>query len=56
MGLLKCKNPGCGRTFLLPGRISTERKQLDFTVNAVRVIVEKLCCPFCEGIEFEEVS
>jgi hypothetical protein len=56
MGRFKCKNPDCGRTFLLPARISTERKPLDFTVSAVRIIVEKPCCPFCECIEFEEVS
>ena len=54
MGKFKCSSNDCGKTFLLPGRITTEKKSLDFTV--VRVVVEKACCPFCEGLEFEEVS
>ena len=52
----KCKNPQCGRTFLLPARISMEKKPLDFTSNATRIVVEKSCCPYCECIEFEEAA
>jgi hypothetical protein len=52
--VFKCKSPECGRTFLLPGRISTEKKPRDFTADAVRIVVERACCPYCESIEFEE--
>ena len=55
MGRFKCKNLECARTFLLPARISMERKPMDFTCNATRIIVEKPCCPFCECIDFEEI-
>lgn len=54
MSGFKCKNEGCGRVFLLPARITVEKKPVDFSVS--RVVVEKPCCPFCEGLEFEEVS
>jgi hypothetical protein len=54
MARFKCSSSSCGKTFLLPGKILTERKGLDFSV--VRVMVEKACCPFCEGLEFEEFS
>jgi len=54
----KCKNPDCQRTFLLPARISVEKRSPpSFSPDQpVRVIVEKHCCPFCESIEFEEVK
>ena len=55
MGRFKCLNPSCGRIFILPGRISTERKAISFAPEVLRIIVEKPCCPFCEGLEFEEV-
>jgi len=51
---LKCLSEKCGKTFLLPAKLMVERKPADFTVS--RVVVEKPCCPFCEGLEFEEVS
>lgn len=54
MGRFKCSSASCGKTFLVPAKIITEHKSLDFTAS--RTVVEKACCPFCEGLEFEEVS
>ena len=54
MGGFKCSSKDCGKAFLLPAKIMVERKPLDFT--ATRIVVEKACCPFCEGLEFEEAS
>jgi len=52
----KCKNPECGKTFPLPGRISEEKRPASgFIPDVTRRIVEKPCCPFCESIEFEEI-
>jgi len=50
----KCSSEKCGKVFLLPAKLMVERKPADFTV--VRVVVEKPCCPFCEGLEFTEAS
>lgn len=53
----KCKNSQCGRTFHVLGRISVEKRPLGFgTPEVTRVIVDKPCCPFCEGLEFEEAK
>jgi hypothetical protein len=54
--VFKCKSPECSRTFLIPARISIEKKPREFTSDAVRIVVDKPCCPFCECIEFEETS
>lgn len=56
--MFKCKNGNCNRTFLLPARISIEKRPPpSFALDIPsRVIVEKPCCPFCESIEFEEVK
>jgi len=52
----KCKNPECGKTFPLPGRISEEKRPASgFIPDVTRRIVEKPCCPFCECIEIEEI-
>ena len=53
---LKCMNPECGKIFLVPARISIEKRSVAFTPDIIRIIVEKPCCPFCEGIEFEEAA
>jgi len=55
MGRFKCSSASCGKTFLLPGRITVERKPKEFYSETQRTVVEKPCCPFCEGLEFEEV-
>ncbi len=52
----KCSNKDCGKIFLLPAKIVTERKSKDFYSETLRTVVEKPCCPFCEGLEFTEVS
>jgi len=55
----KCKNPECGRTFPMLGRISTEKRMppAGFSPSGPdRTIVEKPCCPFCESLEFEEIK
>lgn len=53
----KCKNKDCGRVFPVLGRISVEKRGPNFaSLDAVRTIVEKPCCPFCESLEFEWVE
>ena len=53
----KCKNPECGRTFPLVARISSENRSIGrLPYSEIRVIVDKPCCPFCESIEFEEIT
>lgn len=59
MGRFKCSSSQCGKTFLIPGKVMTERKPANtgsFYSEIVRVMVEKPCCPFCEGLEFEEAE
>ena len=56
---LRCLSEKCGKTFLLPAKLMVERKPAGFNSSyseVVRTVVEKPCCPYCEGLEFEEVS
>lgn len=54
----KCKNPECGKSFLLPGRFSVEKRPaaVSFVPDVVRTVLESPCCPFCGCLEFEEVK
>jgi hypothetical protein len=56
MGKFKCSSSTCGKTFLIPAKVMIERKPKDFFSETSRVVVERACCPFCEGLEFEEAS
>lgn len=50
----KCKNPECGKVFLIPGQLTIEKDTREFGVK--RRMLEVRCCPFCECLEFEEVK
>jgi len=55
----KCKNPECGRVFLMLGRVSEEKRPPPSSVpfqEIIRIIYESPCCPHCYSKEFEEVK
>jgi DNA-directed RNA polymerase subunit RPC12/RpoP len=54
--MFKCKE--CGRTILILGRLSVEKKPMvtTFATENIRTVIDSPCCPYCGSKEFEEVK
>ena len=51
--MYKCLNEKCKRTFPIPAKITIKRVS---GFGSEPVLVEKACCPFCEGIDIQPIK
>lgn len=52
----KCLNKECGKIFYVTARILSKQPTQGFSLGSSTVSIEKACCPFCHGLEFEPVT